>query len=122
VIKALDATYRQLGIEVKPNSPATGEVGNRRFEKMHRVGNVPLSEYFGCGDTLMGPAADSYSLTISLVSQVTGNGSASTVRTTAAARAQNMTSSNGAVACESRGTLETKLADTLREILRKGTP
>jgi hypothetical protein len=109
LLTALRDAYTELGVDIGLWDPQTREVGNRKLVKMHHLGEVALSRYFGCGDTMTGPAADSYSLTMSLVSQVIPDGSGSRIITKAQARAQNITSSNGSVACETMGAFETKL-------------
>jgi hypothetical protein len=109
VLTALRDAYTELGVDIGLWDPRTGEVGNRNLVKMHNLGGVPLSRYFGCGDTITGPAADNYSLTMWLVSQVMPDGSGSRIMTKAQARAQNVTSSNGSVTCDTMGAFEAKL-------------
>jgi hypothetical protein len=114
-LDAVRAAYAVLGVDIRLDDPSTGQVGNNNLVKMHKLAGVPLSEYFGCGDTMTGPAADSYSLTMSLVSHVSPEGTGSRVDTQAQARAQNITSSNGSVRCETRGRFEAKLNALLSE-------
>ena len=78
-LDALRTAYTELGVDVGLYDPSTGQVGNKNFVKMHKLAGVPLSQYFGCGDTMTGPAADDYSVTMSLISRgiTRGNGLAS---------------------------------------------
>jgi hypothetical protein len=108
-LAALAAAYSDLEIEVKLRDSRTGEVGNRNFAKMYRLAGHPLSAFVGCGWTTVGPAADNYRVTMSLVSRVTPNGSGSNVETRLTAYAEDISSSKGTVACETRGTLEMRL-------------
>lgn len=106
---ALAAAYADLGIEVKLLNPKTGEVGNKHFSKMYRLAGAPLSTFVGCGLTLTGAAADSYRVTMSLVSQVTPSGSGSRVDTQLTAFAEDIGSSKGTLSCLTLGTLEERI-------------
>jgi hypothetical protein len=109
MLAALNAAYADLGIEVKVWDPPHGEVGNRNFTKMYRMGGAPLSDYLGCGVTTTGEAANNYRLTLSLVSQVSSDVGGSTVLTTLTGYAEDLASSKGTISCSTRGTLEGKV-------------
>jgi hypothetical protein len=109
MLAALSAAYADLGIEVKLWDPPHGQVGNRNFTKMYRMGGQPLSDYLGCGVTTTGEAADNYRLTLSLVSQVAPSGGGSTVVSTLTGYAEDLASSKGTISCGTRGILEGKL-------------
>ena len=108
-LAALNSAYADLGIEVKLWNPQSGEVGNKNFSKMYRLAGKPLSEYVGCGTITTGQAADSYRVTMSLVSRVTPSGSGSMVETQLTAYAEDIGSSKGTLACLTLGTLEERL-------------
>jgi hypothetical protein len=110
-LAALDSAYADLGIEVKLWNPQTGEVGNKNFSKMYRLGGKPLSDYVGCGTTTTGQAADNYRVTLSLVSHVMPAGTVSRVETQLTAYAEDLGSSKGTLSCLSLGTLEARLHD-----------
>jgi hypothetical protein len=110
-LAALNSAYADLGIEVKLWNPETGEVGNRNFTKMYRLAGKPLSDYVGCGTTTTGQAADSYRVTMSLVSRVTPAAGGSRVETQLTAYAEDIGSSKGTLACLTLGTLEGRLHD-----------
>jgi hypothetical protein len=110
-LAALNSAYADLGIEVKLWNPQTGEVGNRNFTKMYRLGRKPLSDYVGCGTITTGQAADNYRVTMSLVSHVTPAASSSRVVTQLTAYAEDIGSSKGTLSCLTRGTLEARLHD-----------
>jgi hypothetical protein len=109
MLAALSAAYADLGIKVKVWDPPHGEVGNRNFTKMYRMGGAPLSDYLGCGVTTTGEGANNYRLTPSLVSKVTSDAGGSTVLTTLTGYAEDLASSKGTISCSTRGTLEGKL-------------
>ncbi len=108
-LAALDAAYAELGIEVKLREPSRGQIGNENFSRMYRLAHTPLSDYVGCGVTSWGAAADSYRITMSLVSQVTAVPEGTRIDTQLFARAEDMGSSKGAIGCQSLGTLEAKV-------------
>jgi hypothetical protein len=118
VMAALRAAYLELGIEVKVWDPPHGQVGNRNFNKMYRMAGAPMSDYIGCGLTTTGAAADNYRVTLSLVSEVKAVPEGSRVDTQLTARADDMASSKGAIACQSLGTLEAKVNDLANRHLR----
>jgi len=106
---ALKSLYPILGVEVKHADPASGEVGNRNLSIVRRLGDRPLSDYVNCGNTMMGLAADSYRLRMSVVSRVTPRGTGSTVLTLLTASGEDMTASKGVVECSTLGVFESKL-------------
>ena len=108
-LTALKAAYNEVGIDVKLWDTSRGQVGNENFSRMYRLGRTPLSEYVGCGITSMGAAADSYRVTMSLVSQVTDVPDGARIDTQLLARADDLASSKGQISCLTRGTLETKV-------------
>lgn len=107
-LAALAVAYSDLGIEVKLRDSKTGEIGNRKFSKTNSLAGQPLSAYVGCGWTSVGPAADNYRITMSLVSRVTASGTGSRVETRLTAFGEDI-SSKGTVACTTRGRLEGRL-------------
>ncbi|HEY4733281.1 MAG TPA: hypothetical protein VIH53_01905 [Gemmatimonadaceae bacterium] len=106
---ALQAAYQDLGIEIKMMDPATRQIGNRRFTKMYEIGGVRLSKYVGCGSSETGPTADSYRITMSIVSRVTPTADGSRIDTQLAATAQDPGTSKGALSCTSLGGLEQRI-------------
>ena len=109
VFSALAAAYQELGIDVKFLNSTTREVGNKRFPKMYDLGGVRLSKYVGCGSTETGPVADSYRVTMSIVSQVTPSGTGSRVSTQLTAYAEDLGSSKGTLSCLTLGALEQRI-------------
>jgi hypothetical protein len=109
MLAALKSAYADVGIEVKLWDPPNGQVGNKNFTKMYRLAGASLSTYVGCGLTTNGEAADSYRVTLSVVSQVSPDAGGSTVLTTLSAFAEDLASSKGTISCETRGILEQKI-------------
>jgi hypothetical protein len=109
VFTALTSIYGDLGIDVKLSDPTNGQVGNRNFVKMHRLAGEPISSYVDCGMMVTGLVADSYRVTMSLVSQVTPRDGGSNVETWLTAAARDLGTSTGDISCVSKGALETKV-------------
>ena len=109
VFTALTLVYGDLGIDVKLSDPTNGQVGNRNFVKTHRLAGEPISSYVDCGMMVTGLVADSYRVTMSLVSQVTPRDGGSNVETWLTAAARDIATSTGDISCVSKGVLETKV-------------
>jgi hypothetical protein len=113
IFAALADIYPALGVNIALQDPATGDFGNRNFSKMYRLGGVQLSKYLGCGITSTGPGADSFLVTMSLVSHVTQDANGATVVTRLDATAQDQGASNARQSCLTTGQLEQKVSDLL---------
>jgi hypothetical protein len=109
VLDALRSAYGDLGIDVELWDPTHRQVGNRNFTKMYRLAGDRMSHFVGCGITETGQAADAFRITMSMVSDVTAAGDGWQIDTRLDAHADDLASSKGRIACQSRGTLEEKL-------------
>ena len=109
VLEALRSAYGDLGIDVELWDPPHGQVGNRNFTKIYRLAGDRMSHFVGCGITETGQASDAFRITMSLVSDVTPAGADWRIDTRLDAQADDLASSKGRIACQSRGTLEEKL-------------
>ena len=110
-LAALQAAYEDLGIEVKMFDSNTRQIGNKRFAKMYELKGVRLSKYVGCGFTQTGPAADSYRVTMSIVSRVMPSGTGSRIYTELTAYAEDLGSSKGTLSCTTLGALEQRIQE-----------
>jgi hypothetical protein len=111
--------YADIGVDVKYSNPATGEIGNVAFVRARKMAGQPMSAFVNCGSTLTGPVADSFRITMLLVSTVKSRGDGSVVETRLQSRGVDVAggTSTGAMECHSLGTLEHKLHDLVREKL-----
>lgn len=112
VLPILRASYEELGIKVQvfeATGTGFGQVGNRYFIKSFKLGDTPLSRYLECGNTITGPAADNYKITMSIFSVVSPSGTGSNVQTHVAARADDVAAGGASLSCRSIGTLEAAL-------------
>jgi hypothetical protein len=70
VYRAVMDAYKALDIPPGNTNSQLGIVGSERFERMRSLAGAPMSLSFNCGDGGIGPLADSYKLTIAIVSWV----------------------------------------------------
>jgi hypothetical protein len=106
VFNALRSSYADLGVELKVDDPPRGEIGNREFSRMYRMAGESMSHFVGCGITETGQAADKYRITMALVSSVIAVPDGWKIDTRLDAHADDLASSKGMIACQTRGTLE----------------
>ena len=116
---ALKAAYDELGLPPSINDAATGRVGNTDFWKTRKLGADPISTYLNCGDSIMGPAADSYRVHISIISVVRPDGKGeSELETALSAQARNMDgTTSDLVSCGTTGRLEQSIRQRLLDKL-----
>jgi len=119
VFDALKSVYQELGVPPAIDDPTTGRFGNTDFWKTGKLGPEPISLYLNCGDSIMGPAADTYRIYISLVSQAQPDGKGETsLETALVAQARNMEgTTSDRVACGTTGRLEEHIRKRLLEKL-----
>jgi len=112
VLPVLRGSYEELGIKVQVFDSAGasgGQVGNKYFIKTYKLGDAPISRYLYCGNTITGPAADNYKVTMSVLSIVSPSGTGSNVQTHVSARADDVAAGGASLSCRSIGTLEAAL-------------
>lgn len=118
VFALLRKIYPEVGVEVKLFDPSKGEIGNRNFSKYYNLKGVALHNFVGCGTTAMGPAADTYRVTFSVVSYVFADATGSNVSTRLEAKADDTGLSKGMISCLTTGMLEERVNQLL--ITRSG--
>jgi hypothetical protein len=118
---ALLKAYAALGVTIEILDRPTGRVGNARFQKMHRFAGQPLSKFLNCGNTFSGPAADSYRMTLGVLSTMRTVSDGTEIETQFSAEGQNIEgASHDPVSCASTGALEERLKEILDDYLRAG--
>ena len=118
----LEQAYRDLGITVEARDPAAHTLGNANVRPRGGIGGRRVSEYLDCGNTNLGaPAADLYSVRMSVQSHLVAQGDSSRVETEVTAFARDMNgSSSTPVHCNSRGRLESALNFAILQLLPAG--
>lgn len=118
VWRTLPAIFDSLTIPVSTLDPARKTIGNDGFKIRQRLGKAPLSRYLDCGNTQIGPNADSYDVMLSVVTTVTPNeASGATISTIVDARARPITFNQGYSQCSSKGGIELRITDLLKRLL-----
>jgi hypothetical protein len=115
----LPAAWDSLGIpkgiiDAKGYSLATGGIKIRG-----RLGKTPLSRYLDCGQTQIGPNADSYEVYLSVTTQLAAAGEQTTVSTTVDAAAKPLNFSQEYSRCSTRGELERRIADGVKAQIKR---
>lgn len=110
----LPLVYEQLGLAVNTAVSDTRTVGVSAA-RLRRVGKEAMSRFLACGTDVVGtPLADSYAVTLTVLSRVTpGGAAASTLSTQVIGSAQPMSVSGTTVSCQSTGALEDRIAKAL---------
>lgn len=109
----LAIVYEQLGLKVNTAVTEARTLGVNAA-RVRRVGNDPMSRFLSCGSDVTGtPIANSYAVTLTVMSRVTPSGtSGSVLSTQVIGTAQPMAVSGTVVNCQSTGLLEDRIAKT----------
>ncbi|MDQ6611203.1 MAG: hypothetical protein M3Y64_02110 [Gemmatimonadota bacterium] len=117
---ALPAAFDSISVPVATIDQATHRFGNEGFKLRQRLGKTTLSRLFDCGETQIGPNADSYEVFLIVLAQVTPVAAASaSLTTTIDASAKSIANAQGYIKCSSKGVLETRLLAGIKAGLEK---
>lgn len=115
----LPLAYEALGLPLTTLDSERRLIGAGGVRAQGRLGGAWLSRYVDCGTAATGLAnADSYAVTLDVVTQVDGSASGANAGVSTAIRASGRpasTSTSNPVNCVSRGTLERRVAEIVRE-------
>lgn len=115
----LPLAYEALGLPLTTLDSERRLIGAGGVRAQGRLGGAWLSRYVDCGTASTGLAnADSYAVTLDVVTQVDGRADGARAGLGTALRASGRpasTSTSNPVNCVSRGTLERRLAEIVRE-------
>ena len=118
VWRVLPAVFDSLGVAVSTVDQAQHVIGNDALKVRQRLGKAPLSRYLDCGQTQIGPNADSYDVVLTLLVQLKPNGVGSTtLLSTVEATAKPIAYAQSASACSSKGALESRLTTLIQTLL-----
>lgn len=113
----LPAVYESLGLTLNTLVTNSRTVGAANLRVRGRLGRTPLSRYLICGADATGlPHADSYQVTMTVLSQVTpgaSDSSGSRLATRVVGSARAMTVSGNEISCSSTGALERAVAEAV---------
>lgn len=119
---AVRAVYGALKLPREWADSANGQLGALRARATYQLGGERLSVYFNCGQGITGANADTWRLTIAMVTFLQPAGDGRTrVGTGAVAEAQDMSGTSTEPAmCGSTGLLEARILKDVRARLGKG--
>lgn len=120
VWRVLPAAFDSIGVPVARVDPAQKVIGNEGYKVRQRLRSVPLSRYIDCGQTQIGPNADSYEVFMTLIVQVRAGtgGTTSSLVTTFETSARPLTFNQGYSRCSTRGSLEARLLEAVKAQLK----
>jgi len=109
VWSVLPAVFNTLGVPTRTMEPAAYTIG-LESGRVARIEGGRLSLHLECGNGILGPNADHYDVTMTLLVQLGGHASGgTTIRTTLDAYARPRSSSGEMLHCSSSRTLERRL-------------
>lgn len=115
VWRILPSVFDSVGIPLGTVDVAQKRIGNEGFKIRSRLGKSPLSRFLDCGNTQIGPNADSYDVVLTVITVVQSSGtSESTLTTTVDAQARPVTYNQAYSRCTSKNSLEIRIADIVK--------
>ncbi|MEO7362502.1 MAG: hypothetical protein ABI120_19385 [Gemmatimonadaceae bacterium] len=120
---AIKMMFVRLDVPLTVDDPRQDAYGNNDFQKSHRIGNKPMSDFLDCGVTAMGPRTATNRMYMSLITIVDSvRPNRTRVKSTLSATARDMSgTSNAALHCSSTGALERLLVDSVVAMAQRGS-
>lgn len=115
----LPAVFQELAIPLTLNDPRSKSIGNTGWRTRRSIGRVPAQRYLDCGSSGTLENAETYQLTLSIVTRVLPNPNGGSVVSTAlSGTGRNpLTSSSADVRCASKGDLELRIRDMVQKAI-----
>ena len=114
---ALPQVLDSLGVRATFIDPAQHLVGVEQMKVRVNLGKTPLSRYLDCGETQIGPNADSYEVLLTVKSRITPAATGSQLSTLVDAVARPISFRQNYSSCSTTGLLETRIADGVKKRL-----
>jgi hypothetical protein len=117
----LPAAFLTLGIPLSTTDPATHLAGNQGLNVRRHLGSTPLVRYLDCGNTQMGPSAETYDIRLAVTTQLLADsttGGGTRLHTLVEAMGRPVAFSGEYSRCSSLGVLESRLADAVKAELQ----
>lgn len=112
VWRIMPSVFDSLGVPVATIDPAGRVIGNPGYKTRQRLGKAPLSRYLDCGNTQIGPNADSYDVFLTVLTTVRAEGEAgASLSTIVEAKARPVTYNQAYSNCSTKGGIERRIAD-----------
>lgn len=120
VWRILPSVFDSVGIPVVTIDQVRKTIGNSGWKTRARLGKAPLSRYLDCGNTQIGPNADSYDVLLSVLTTVAPEGTnGATLTTIVEAQAKPITYNQAYSRCSSKGGIELRIAELVKARLAR---
>lgn len=120
VWRILPSVFDSVGIPVTTIDQGSKQIGNAGYKIRNRLGKVSLSRYLDCGNTQVGPNADSYDVFLSVLTTVKPEGpSGATLTTIVDAQSRPVTYNQAYSRCSSKGGIEIKISELVKARLAR---
>lgn len=120
VWRIMPSVFDSVGIAVTTIDQQNKQIGNPGYKIRSRLGKVTLSRYLDCGNTQIGPNADSYDVFLSVLTTVSAEGASGTkLSTIVDAQAKPITYNQAYSRCSSKGGIEMRIAELVKARLAK---
>lgn len=120
VWRIMPSVFDSVGVPITLLDQASHSIGNQGYKLRGRLGKTILSRLIDCGNTQIGPNADTYDVYLSVVTTVQAEGATGAkLSTVVDAKARPITYNQGYSNCASRGGIEIKIADLVKARLAK---
>jgi hypothetical protein len=120
VWRILPSVFDSMSVPVATIDQVRKTIGNPSWKTRARLGKAPLSRYLDCGNTQIGPNADSYDVLLSVLTTVTPEGAnGATLTTIVEAQAKPVTYNQAYSRCSSKGGIEMRIAELVKARLAR---
>lgn len=114
---ALPAAYQAIGLEPNRADP-NGRILGLENVRVLRIHGRRLSTFLDCGRGVAGPNADTYEITLRMMTQVVPAGEGSEAHVQVEAVARNRGTGGSQASCRTTGDLEERMIEVLQELTR----
>lgn len=115
VFSALGDVFAGLALPLTVRDSVGGTIGNEGYKFRRSLANIPSRRLFDCGGTSGMPNAETYTIKMSVLSNVSDVGNGTTrIITVVQASAENPSYPGSGVSCASSGAIEDRIAADLR--------
>ena len=120
VWNVLPSVYADLGIAVEMVNPTEYRIGNQALRARRRIGQLQMIRLLSCGGTIGAPNAETFDITMYVVSQVSaGQAGTSSLATVVQAVGKSPNFGGNNVSCASLGALEKRIEELVRAKVKK---
>jgi hypothetical protein len=110
VWKVMPMVFDSLSVPISLLDPGRHTIGNRGFKVRGKLGKVGLARYIDCGTTQIGPNAESYDVTLTLITTLAATaGGATSMTINFEASAKPLQFSQEPFRCSTKGNIEQRV-------------